>query len=193
MKNAVRAAAAALVVVLLGLLVWDLVRSDSGASFVTRIGQGKRPPAPQFTLPVLFDRRGTWPPSARASVDDGKLTLSELRGVPVVLNFWASWCIPCREEARAFRAVAAKYAGRVAFLGLDAQDLTSAARAFLRRYDPNYVSVRDGSDRTYRAYGTTGFPETYFIDREGRTRLHAVGGVSRADLDRYVRELIATT
>lgn len=192
MKNAARAIAAGLVVVLLALLVWDLVRSNSGADFVTQIGQGKKPAAPQFTLGVLSDRHGTWPRAAWGSLADGRVTLSELRGVPVVLNFWASWCIPCREEARSFRAIAAKYAGRVAFLGLNAQDLTGAARGFLRRYDPNYVSVRDGSDRTYRAYGTTGFPETYFIDRKGRARLHAVGGVSRADLDRYVRELIAT-
>ena len=192
MKNAARAIAAGLVVVLLALLVWDLVRSNSGADFVTQIGQGKNPAAPQFTLGVLSDRHETWPREAWSSLADGRVTLSELRGVPVVLNFWASWCIPCREEARSFRAIAAKYNGRVAFLGLNAQDLSGAARGFLRRYDPNYVSVRDGSDRTYRAYGLTGFPETYFIDREGRARLHAVGGISRAELDRYVRELIAT-
>jgi len=191
-RAGVRAAAASLVVVLLGLLVWDLVRSNSGASFVSQIGKGKLPPAPQFTLPVLEDRRATWPPRVRARLDDGRLGLSELRGVPVVVNFWASWCIPCREEAASFRAVASRYAGRVAFVGLNTQDLSGAARAWLKRYQPSYVSVRDGSDRTYQAYGLTGFPETYFIDREGRTRLHVVGSTSRADLERYVRELIGT-
>jgi cytochrome c biogenesis protein CcmG, thiol:disulfide interchange protein DsbE len=191
-KAGARAAAAALVVVLLALLVWDLARTDSGASFVTKIGQGKLPPAPEFSLPVLEDRRATWPPAVRSRVDDGRLALSELRGVPVVVNFWASWCIPCRVEAASFRTVAARYAGRVAFVGLNAQDLSGAARGFLRRYRPNYVSVRDGSDRTYTAYGLTGFPETYFVDRRGRTRLHVVGDVSRQQLDRYVRELIRT-
>jgi cytochrome c biogenesis protein CcmG/thiol:disulfide interchange protein DsbE len=126
----------------------------------------------------------------RPRLEDGRVSLAELRGFPVVINFWASWCIPCREEAAAFRAVATRYAGRVAFVGMDTQDLKSAARRFLRRYKVNYVSVRDGSDRTYSAYGLTGVPETYFVDREGRAVSHAVGAISRRDLERSVRALV---
>jgi len=185
-----RAAAAALVVALLGLLVWDLVDTSSGASFVTQIERGKKPAAPAFALPVLWDRWENWPPALRPRLDDGHVTLAELRDFPVVVNFWASWCIPCREEASAFRAVATRYSGRVAFLGMDIQDLKSAARGFLRRYKVNYVSVRDGSGSTYGAYGLTGVPETYFIDREGRAVGHAVGAISRRDLERSVRALV---
>ena len=185
-----RAAAAGLVAALLGLLVWDLVRTTSGASFVQKIEQGKSPPAPEFALPVLWDRRANWPKVLRSRLDDGRLNLAELRGFPVVINFWASWCIPCREEAAAFRAVAKRYAGRVAFVGMDTQDLKSAARGFLRRYKVNYVSVRDGTDHTYLAYGLTGVPETYFVDRRGRAVNHAVGAVSREDLEQAVRRLV---
>jgi len=185
-----RAAAVGLVAALLGLLLWDLLRTSSGASFVQRIDQGKSPPAPEFALPVLWDRRENWPSALRSRLDDGRLTLTELRGFPVVVNFWASWCIPCREEAAAFREVAKRYAGRVAFVGMDTQDLKSAARGFLRRYKVNYVSVRDGTDHTYSAYGLTGVPETYFLDRRGRALSHAVGAVAREDLEQAVRALV---
>jgi len=185
-----RAAAVVLVAALLGLLIWDLVGTSSGASFAARIEQGKNPPAPEFALPVLWDQRRNWPSALRPRLDDGRVTLAELRGWPVVVNFWASWCIPCREEARAFRAVTERYADRVAFVGVDIQDLKSAARGFLRRHEVNYVSLRDGTDGTYNAYGLTGVPETYFIDRQGRAISHAVGAISRQDLERVVRILV---
>jgi len=188
--TALRVAAVGFVVALLGLLIWDLVGTRSGASFVTKIDRGKSPPAPAFELPVLWDRRANWPSALRPRLEDGRVSLAELRGFPVVINFWASWCIPCREEAAVFRAVATRYAGRVAFVGMDTQDLKSAARGFLRRYKVNYVSVRDGTDRTYSAYGLTGVPETYFVDREGRAVSHAVGAISRRDLERSVRALV---
>jgi cytochrome c biogenesis protein CcmG/thiol:disulfide interchange protein DsbE len=187
---AVRTAAIGVVVALLGLLVWDVLHSGSGASFTTKIKEGKKPPAPAFALSVLWDRRDTWPPALRARVDDGRLGLEELRGYPVVVNFWASWCVPCKEEAPAFHAVAERYAGRVVFVGMDTQDFKGAARRFLSRYDVNYVSVRDGTDHTYTQYGLTGVPETYFIDRSGRAVEHAVGAVSKRELEAGIRALL---
>jgi len=151
-----RTAAVGVVVALLGLLIWDIVHSGSGASFTTKIKRGEKPPAPAFALPVLWDRRETLPSALRARLDDGRLGLDELRGYPVVVNFWASWCVPCKAEAPAFHAVARRYAGRVVFVGMDTQDFRGAARRFLRRYDVNYVSVRDGTARTYTAYGLPG-------------------------------------
>lgn len=191
--NLLRAAAVGLVVALLGLLVWDLVASGSGASFVAKIKHGKKPLAPTFALPVLWDRRATWPTALRPRLDDGRLALAELRGFPVVINFWASWCIPCREEAPVFRVVAQRYAGRVAFVGMDIQDLKSSARRFLGRYRVNYVSVRDGSNSVYTAYGLTGVPETFFLDRRGRAISHSVGAVSQQELEQNVQALLKET
>jgi cytochrome c biogenesis protein CcmG/thiol:disulfide interchange protein DsbE len=187
---AVRTAAIGVVVALLGLLIWDVVHSGKGASFTTKIREGEEPAAPVFALPVLWDRRDTWPSALRARIDDGRLGLDELRGYPVVVNFWASWCVPCKEEARAFHAVAERYAGRVVFVGMDTQDFKGAARRFLRRYDVNYVSVRDGTDHTYTQYGLTGVPETYFVDASGRAVDHAVGAVSKRELEAGVRALL---
>jgi cytochrome c biogenesis protein CcmG, thiol:disulfide interchange protein DsbE len=108
---------------------------------------------------------------------------SELRGRPVVINFWASWCVPCRHEAPRFTASARAHAGRVSFLGIDVQDLSSDARRFLRRYRIDYVSVRDGGGSTYSDYGLTGVPETYWVDARGRIVSHYAGEVSRCQLE----------
>jgi cytochrome c biogenesis protein CcmG/thiol:disulfide interchange protein DsbE len=185
-----RTAAVGSVVALLGLLIWDMFGTSSGAKFTTLIKRGKKPAAPVFSLSVLWDRRETWPVPMRSRLDDNKLVLTELRGFPVVVNFWASWCLPCRDEAPAFRSVAQRYRGRVAFVGMDTQDLKSAARRFLRRYEVNYVSVRDGSAHTYTAYGLTGVPETYFLDRRGRAVAHSLGAVSAQELERNVRLIL---
>jgi cytochrome c biogenesis protein CcmG/thiol:disulfide interchange protein DsbE len=100
-----------------------------------------------------------------------------------VINFWASWCIPCRHEAPLLVASARAHAGDVAFLGVDVQDLKSDARGFLRKYHVNYVSVRDGPGGTYDDYGLTGLPETYYVDARGRLIGHYAGEVSRAQLE----------
>ena len=109
--------------------------------------------------------------------------LRSLRGRPVVLNFWASWCIPCAHEAPRLVAAAKEHEGRVLFLGLDVKDFSSDARKFLRRFRVNYVSVRDGGSGTYDAYGLTGLPESYFLDASGRIVAHKIGEISRAELE----------
>src|SRR5205823_12339220 len=136
-------------------------------------------------LSVLWPHAETCPPRATAAIADGRLALSELRGHPVVLNFWASWCIPCRDEGPILHAGALRHRGRVVFVGVDVQDLTGDARAFARKYRMNYVSLRDNGDSTYRAYGLTGVPETY-IDARGRAVAHAIGVVSTARLEQGI-------
>jgi thiol-disulfide isomerase/thioredoxin len=144
--------AVALVVALLGLLAWRVAAGNPGAGFVSAIKRGDNPRAPTFDLPVIWGRDETWPRRLKQSLADDRVSLAELRGHPVVINFWASWCIPCKEEAPALAAAARAHAGQVAFLGLDIQDLTSDARRFLRKLDVPYVSVRDGSPHSYTAY-----------------------------------------
>ena len=182
----------AAVALLLALLVWKVVRGSSGASLVAAVKRGDRPAAPAFDLPVIWNRPQIWPRRVRPALADGRISLAELRGTPIVLNFWASWCIPCKEEAPYLAASARAHRDDVAFLGLDIQDFTTDARRFLDKLGVPYPSVRDGSPHTYGAYGLTGVPETYYIDERGRIVAHAVGAVSRVELERDVAVLLGS-
>jgi cytochrome c biogenesis protein CcmG/thiol:disulfide interchange protein DsbE len=171
---------------LLGLLVWATLAAGNGQGFVAKIAAGKKPQAPAFTLGVLWPASQTWPPDTVPALADGKLRLTELRGRPVVLNFWASWCLPCRDEAPILHASALRHRGEVVFVGIDVRDLSSDARSFLRRYKVNYVSVRDRGDGTWTDYGLTGVPETYYIDAQGRAVAHTPGAVSERTLEQGI-------
>jgi cytochrome c biogenesis protein CcmG/thiol:disulfide interchange protein DsbE len=174
--------AVAVVAALLGLLVRETLAQGTGTNLLSDVEAGKRPAAPEFDLPVIWPRAETWPASLRGALADERVALRELRGYPVVINFWASWCDPCKAEAPRLVASAGEHAGEVVFLGLDVQDFKSDARRFLERYQTNYVSVRDGGSSTYSAYGLTGLPETYYLDRDGRVVAHSLGEISEQDL-----------
>jgi hypothetical protein len=90
-----------------------------------------------------------------------------------------------RSEAPRLAAAAKAHAGSILFVGIDVQDFKSDARRFLTKYRANYVSVRDGGDSTYSAYGLTGLPETY-LDRRGRILAHSVGEVSKTELEQGI-------
>lgn len=187
---ALRAGAVGIVIVLVGLLVQRTLAQGDGRHLVAAIAADDQPLAPDFTLDVLWPRAETWPAPLRAAIADGKVSLTELRGHPVVLNFWASWCVPCKAEAPRLVASAQSHRGKVAFLGIDIQDFKSDARKFLTRYDTNYVSVRDGGQSTYEDYGLTGIPETYYLDVDGRVVSHALGEVSREELEAGISRAI---
>jgi cytochrome c biogenesis protein CcmG/thiol:disulfide interchange protein DsbE len=176
-----------LVVGLLALLIWRVIDQGRGAHLVSLIREGKKPPAPSFVLPVLWDRSDTWPEDARQALADGKLSPAELRGRPVVVNFWASWCVPCKKEAPLLAMSARAHRGKVIFLGIDVQDFKGDARRFLKRYDTPYVSVRDGSGSTYDDYGLTGVPETYWFDARGRIVTHYPGEITGTQLEEGIR------
>jgi len=123
----------------------------------------------------------------RAALARRKLTLRTLRGHPVVLNFWASWCIACRAEATLLGGAAATNPD-VVFVGVDVQDLRGDAIGFLRRYGVTYTAVWDKTNSTYVNYGLTGVPETYYIERRGRIVAHDTGAVSETSLALGIRK-----
>ncbi|MGH3032753.1 MAG: redoxin domain-containing protein, partial [Gaiellaceae bacterium] len=124
-RAVVKAGAVVLVIGLLALLAWATLAAGKGRSLVAQIAAGEAPRAPAFELEVIWPRTETWPRELRAAVAEGKLSLAEVRGRPVVLNFWASWCIPCRDEAPILNASARAHRGEVVFVGIDVQDLRS--------------------------------------------------------------------
>ena len=162
--------AVGLVALLFLLLVWTLV-TEEGGDLAAAAARGERPEAPDFTLERL-DK-------------DGDLTLSSLRGKAVVLNAWASWCLPCKEEAPFLEQVWQEERDRgLVVVGLDAKDFRSDARRFARRFDLTFPIVFDGpGDVAADRYGVTGFPETFVLDREGKVVDVFVGGIT-ADEDR---------
>lgn len=130
------------------------------------------------------------PGLALAALDGSVVDLAGLRGRPVVVNFWASWCIPCRDEAPLLRQAAARYRDRVAFLGVVYQDGQESARAFLDRYGLDYPSLVDPDGRTSIDYGVYGIPETFFIDAAGIIRAKQIGPLDAASLDGRIQELV---
>ena len=178
-----RVLALSVVAALLLLLAWATLTAGRGRTLVARVAKGERPPAPGFKLAVIWPRAETWPPALRPALADRRLALPELRGHPMVINFWASWCTPCREEAPILAAAARSHAGQVTFLGVDVLDLPTDALAFLREFDVPYVSVRDRLNKAFDDYGLIGVPETYYVDRRGRVVAHWPGPVSRDTLE----------
>jgi cytochrome c biogenesis protein CcmG, thiol:disulfide interchange protein DsbE len=174
------------VVALVGLLVNATLNKGEGRHLVSEVKAGGRPLAPEFELPVIWAHAETWPARLGPVLADERVSAQELRGWPIVLNFWASWCVPCKAEAPRLVASARTHTGEVLFLGIDVQDFESDARRFMGRYETNYVSVRDGGDSTYSAYGLTGLPETFYLDRGGRIVAHSVGEVSRSELEENI-------
>jgi len=119
--------------------------------------------AAPFTL-TLFDGR--------------QVTLQELRGKAVFLNFWASWCVPCRAEAKDLEATWQRNKDKnMVFLGVALQDTEKDSRAFLKEFNVTYPNGRDDSGKIAVDYGVWGIPESFFIDPQGRITYKHVGGI----------------
>lgn len=183
LRIALQAVALLLVGGLLGLLVYRMVESHRGPNLVAAIRAHKKPVAPDFRHQIIWAHFETWPKSLQTLRGSETLSPRDLQGHPVVLNFWASWCIPCKREAPRLNASAAAHKGQVAFLGVDVNDFSSDAVRFLSRHQVNYVSVRARGPSTYADYGLTGLPETYFLDARGRIVAHTIGEITSSGIE----------
>lgn len=158
------------VLAVVGLLAFGLL--SKGSSGVA-LGE----PAPQTVLPRL-DGPGTE-------------SLADYRGQWVLVNFWASWCEPCRAEAPALDQFQREHGGEdFTVLGIDTRDLSGDGLAFVREFGVEYPQLRDGDNSMGDDFGTTGVPETYLIDPQGKVRLVAKGPVSTEYLQAEVEPLL---
>lgn len=144
------------------------------------VGVVRDPPQP--ASPLL----GKLAPDFRLTALDGStVDLAGLRGRPVIVNFWASWCAPCREEAPLLRRVQEEDRDRdLVVLGVIFEDSPENARAFMQRYDQRYPGLLDPDGRTAVDYGVFGIPETYFVRRDGIVTYKQTGAITWEVLSR---------
>jgi cytochrome c biogenesis protein CcmG/thiol:disulfide interchange protein DsbE len=162
---------------LIGLLVYGVNASGPGDTLDDAIARGERPAAPAIALPMLEG-------GATAS-------LAGYRGKVVVLNYWASWCTPCRQESPLLERWHRRISGRGGtVLGVDSLDVTGDARAFVRKFGLTYPMLRDRDGDTQKRFGVTGYPETVIVDRDGRIAALQRGPVDEAFLRRAVIPLL---
>ncbi len=129
--------------------------------------------APSWTLPLLSD------PAKRIS-------LAQYRGTPVVLNFWASWCVPCQTEMPAMERVAQLLGSRVAFIGINTADQSSDALAFVAKTGVTYTLAFDPLSTVGSQYGVFGLPVTVFISPAGKMIGRDVGAITQGDLKKLI-------
>lgn len=121
----------------------------------------------------------------------GPLSLTSLRGKPVVVNFWASWCTTCVDEAALLGKAEKRWRDQgVVFIGIDSSDTDEAARAFERKYGMDYTSLIDRDAAQTPRWGVTGYPETFFIGRDGRIVSKFISAIDAETLEERIAEIV---
>jgi cytochrome c biogenesis protein CcmG/thiol:disulfide interchange protein DsbE len=157
------------VALLLAFLGWGLYKSATGP-----LSSGL---APDFTLETF---------------DGQVVTLSQLRGQVVIINFWASWCPPCREEAAYLEQTWRKYRDQgVVFIGVDWVDTPTNAGAYIDQFDITYPNGPDLGTNIAQAYRLQGVPETFYVGKDGTLRGVKIGPLKAPELEQEIDELLA--
>lgn len=167
-----------IVVVIVGfiaLMAVGLLNDEpvTGRSGITRVGK----PAPEFILPLF---------------DESELEFSQSFGKPTVINFWASWCPPCREESPLLeRTWQAFKDSDVQFIGVDIQDSEGDARAYISEFGITFPNGLDADGRITIDYGVIGLPVTFFVSSDGIVQRRWVGAIRESQLVPWIEELVA--
>jgi cytochrome c biogenesis protein CcmG/thiol:disulfide interchange protein DsbE len=167
-------AAALLVLVTLGT---GLLLSDDGTE------------ARATGLAVPVDQRRAAPELDGDVLVPPRVRLADLRGTPVVINFWASWCVPCRKEAGELARFDREMRARAQLVGVDLQDVRADALAFVREFGWRFPNVRDPQGELATRYAVAGLPTTYVLDAEGRIAGQHVGAQTFEKLVRALEEV----
>ena len=168
---------AVLVLAFFAVLAFGLANRSSatGRSGITRIGK----PAPQFAMQLL---------------GGGEFQLSDHEGRPLVINFWASWCPPCRQESPAFERQWRRYRDTgIQFVGVDIQDDVSDAEAYVREFGLTFPNGLDPDGKITIDYGVIGLPVTFFVGSSGIVEGRWVGAIPEEKLEEWVKTLVAAS
>jgi cytochrome c biogenesis protein CcmG/thiol:disulfide interchange protein DsbE len=158
------------VLALVGLLVYGLVQKGS-----SRVAVGEQ--APSTSLPRLEG--------------GGDGSLAQYRGRWVLVNFWASWCGPCKQEAPTLEEFQHQHGGpKFTVLGIDTRDLSGDGQAFVEQYGLSYPQLRDGDGGAAHGFGTTGVPENFLVDPKGIVRWETPGPVDEQYLHEQVEPFL---
>lgn len=173
-RKSVLVIAALVIVGFLGLLIWGMLNKEpiTGLSGITMVNR----PAPDFTLTTF---EGT------------AISLEDLRGKPVVINFWASWCPPCRIEAPLIERTWREYKNRgLIFLGVNIQDRKEDALNYIREFDITYPNGPDPTGEISIDYGVSGLPVTFFVSSKGEIVRRWVGAIEKSVLISSIEEIM---
>jgi cytochrome c biogenesis protein CcmG/thiol:disulfide interchange protein DsbE len=168
------------VLALVALLAYGLSQNEPDRSVEDALARGELEQAPALELPKLSG--------------GGKGSLADYRGEVVVLNFWASWCEPCREESPLLQRWHRRMAGNGGtVLGVDVLDVTGDAEDFIDEYGLTYPMLKDKAGDALESFGVVAYPETFVIDRDGRIRAVRRGPVDEAFMRTKVAPLLEDT
>lgn len=162
---------------LLGYGVLSRQGNGFGVNAVSQLGRVQGGPAPDFQIQLY----------------NGKtFRLSAQRGHAVLVNYWASWCAPCRDEASVLQRAWQQYQGRgIRLVGLDIWDSEKDARTFMREFGVRYPTGPDLQGSAAIDYGVSGIPETFFIRRDGTMARHWIGPLTDQQVNAFVQELLS--
>ena len=165
---------------LVALFLFGLLRGPPDRDIASNL-VGK--PVPGFVLPVYERYQTTYGPT---------LDLADYKGKPLVLNFWASWCAPCRDEAPVLEAAWRKYGSEVLIVGVQSQDRGARdnGRAFINQFDLSFPNVFDDDSAVFVDYGVFGIPETFFVRPDGTLALRYTGQLTTELLDTQIEGLM---
>ena len=162
--------------------------TDTGGVSATASGSASGSPAVNATTAALLPTTVDALPIM--TVDQFHQLLAQLRGTPVVVNVWASWCGPCQAEAPLFRAASARYGDRVQFLGVDILDSQSGAKAFIADHHVPYPSVFDPPGAIRDSLAMIGQPATVFYGRDGTVVKSNDGQIGQSALEAGIKAIL---